>query len=462
MNLAEAILYIEKHVDKKIAKGYGYFKTAAKTKEKEALDPFEDIFEEDTATGSRSRSRGRSSPIRRDESNIDIEDEIGRGYEDGYKKRKPNEEVFDQKKWIAAEEIKLDEEKVTKSKEQVFKLENKNNKKDPVPLVRVIKPKEEEEFDWKKWMNEEEIDAAKKGSPSVTLTRPKEEEFDWKKWLTEEEIEETKKVLAKKGEKPIASPRRDKRDDDDDFPWEKWMAEEETALKNKKITIETVSVIDKSGNFHTIEAWEKATKNIRGLIVGAKEAPDKHVFSKEINAVLPGIGGSRTAGGPKETFDAFIRYYQGSPAINRYIADNNSDKITNFLAMCYIQLRKEIAQNSKLQMKIAPLYRGIHLAKETVFELYSPGTQGFWRAFTSTSTDQNISKGFGGLAVMFEIHLDWSNPHPHLMLGIFTKNDYQKEVLLFPYFAFRVRSVKFEKNAFYIILDQEESVTMNF
>lgn len=242
------------------------------------------------------------------------------------------------------------------------------------------------------------------------------------------------------------------------------MEQEEKALKIRKITIETVSVVDSSGNFHGIEAWEKATKNIRDLIVGAKEAPDKHVFSSEINAVLPkmGMGGFKATGDAKHTFEAFIKWYQLGSVINKYIADHNSDKITNFLAMCYIQLRRETDKNSKLQMKVAPLYRGIRLTKEAVFELYSPGTQGFWRAFTSTSTDPNISKGFGGDAIMFEIHLDWSNMHPHLMLGIFTKNDYQKEVLLFPYFAFRVRSVRHEKNGFYIILDQDESVTMNF
>ncbi|CAG9333358.1 unnamed protein product [Blepharisma stoltei] len=152
------------------------------------------------------------------------------------------------------------------------------------------------------------------------------------------------------------------------------------------------------------------------------------------------------------TYSSNLVYRQ----LNECYASNNYHKVMNITAACMCELQ---ARSSFLMLQEETvLYRGVDIPENQLID-YQIGQLGFWSAFTSTTTNEAVSRSppFGG-NVQFEIHLSKTIRHPHIVLESgWSMHNRENEVLLLPYFPFKITDIEDLGNYKKIIVHQNEA-----
>ena len=92
------------------------------------------------------------------------------------------------------------------------------------------------------------------------------------------------------------------------------------------------------------------------------------------------------------------------------------------------------------------LYRGVNKKFETT-------QSGFWSAFSSTSLNINVARGFAGSnGTIFEIRLSQTEPHPNASISNVSAYPSEEEVLILPFFPIKEISRKDDGDLTYISL----------
>jgi hypothetical protein len=145
---------------------------------------------------------------------------------------------------------------------------------------------------------------------------------------------------------------------------------------------------------------------------------------------------------------------------NEVFARQQYYKIMHITAMCVVEAK---AQAEKIKPNEV-LYRGLNCE---VTDIYKVGETMYWPAFSSCSSDvkQSVLFAQGKKAcLIFEIRLSKTNPHPHLRIPKeWSAYPTEAEVLLLPYFALKVISIKIGAeqkppvNYDHVLVEQDES-----
>ena len=144
---------------------------------------------------------------------------------------------------------------------------------------------------------------------------------------------------------------------------------------------------------------------------------------------------------------------------NNCFATDSYEKILETLTFTFSCVLEEMKKPSK---KISPetkLYRGVRGDRT---DLHRTHNTTFWKAFTSASEKLEVAEGFtnpGSDGTVFEISLSQKMPHPHLrLLPEWSSFPFEKEILIWPYFAFHTVAIIKPKDKWYqhVILEQDE------
>jgi len=162
---------------------------------------------------------------------------------------------------------------------------------------------------------------------------------------------------------------------------------------------------------------------------------------------------------PSNWFQSIIYTYTTKAIycnFNKVLTSDQYDKILETLTYLFSCILAHMSQK-KDQSRLRILYRG---TDKSVGSEYMNNNLMFWKAFTSTSLDLTQAEKFttNVKGTIFKIHLSDKTPHPFLILPpSWTKFKKEKEVLLWPNFAFKCVGCKKEKWYDYVELVQNES-----
>ena len=152
-------------------------------------------------------------------------------------------------------------------------------------------------------------------------------------------------------------------------------------------------------------------------------------------------------------------YLRGSPAVDclkLYTADTSFySRLNTSLAQknfgMYSEYLKTLLYYEKHLSPIIPgniVYRGMTIPTDCLKGCYKEGQKYFWTAFNSSTLSESIAQNFmlmgnpNGIPVLFQIQLNPKNTHNKYYLKDYSVYSNEEEVLLLPYFSFKVREKK--------------------
>ena len=152
-------------------------------------------------------------------------------------------------------------------------------------------------------------------------------------------------------------------------------------------------------------------------------------------------------------------YLRGSPAVDclkLYTAESPFySRLNSSLAEKEFDLYSEFLSTLLYYEKhLSPVipgytvYRGMTITADCLKGSYKEGQKYFWTAFNSSTLSESIAQNFmlmgnpNGIPVLFQIQLNPKNTHNKYYLKDYSVYSNEEEVLLLPYFSFKVREKK--------------------
>ncbi|CAG9313936.1 unnamed protein product [Blepharisma stoltei] len=160
---------------------------------------------------------------------------------------------------------------------------------------------------------------------------------------------------------------------------------------------------------------------------------------------------------PNDLLRSFVYTYTSDVVykrLNECYAKNVYGRVMNITAACLLELknRPELMLHNP-----TVLWRGVEIP-ENILKKLTVGEKGFWPAFTSTAMRKEValSPPFKG-NVLFEIHLQENEAHPHIIAGAWSEYEDEQEVLFLPYFPLVITNIRKIGKMTHIIIEQDQT-----